>query len=75
MNPPRRNLVPSWDLAIVLAALREYPYEPLEDAPLQHLTLKAIFLLAITSVRRVSELQALCAQPPFVLVNPRSIIL
>ena len=75
MNPPRRLLVPPWDLAIVLAALREFPYEPLENASLQHLTLKALFLLAVTSVRRVSELQALCALPPYALVNPRSVTL
>ena len=74
-RPPRRRLAPPWDLAIVLAALREAPYEPLEKAPLRELTFKAIFLLAITSVRRVSELQALCAVPPYTTVNPRSIIL
>ena len=72
-NPPRRNLSPPWDLAVVLAALREPPYEPLESAPFKWLTLKTAFLIAITSVRRVSELQALCSVPPFVSVNPRSV--
>ena len=72
-NPPRRNLSPPWDLAVVLAALREPPYEPLGSASFKYLTLKTAFLLAITSVRRVSELQALCSVPPFVTVNPRSV--
>jgi len=74
LSPPRRLLVPPWDLAIVLAALRAHPYAPLETAPLQYVTLTGLFLLAITSVRRVSELQAVCAVPPFVLVNPRNIL-
>lgn len=75
INPPRQLTVPPWDLAIVLAALRENPFEPLEKASLKYLTFKAIFLLAVTSVRRVSELQALTSGPPFCTINPRSILL
>ena len=72
-NPPRRLLVPPWDLNVVLAALREAPYEPLKKASLKALTFKTLFLVAITSARRVSELQALCAVHPFLILNPKSV--
>jgi hypothetical protein len=75
LRPPRRIIVPPWDLAVVLAALREPPYEPLGSADLKNITVKTAFLIAITSVRRVSELQALSAAPPYCTVNPRSAIL
>jgi hypothetical protein len=75
VNPPRKLLIPPWDLAIVLAALREFPYEPLEDADLKWLTMKTAFLVTLLSVRRVSEIQALCSAPPFVTINPRSVLL
>jgi hypothetical protein len=58
-----------------LAALREYPYEPLDEADLKWLTLKTAFLVSVLSVRRVSEIQALCSAPPYVTVNPRSVLL
>ncbi len=71
-NPPRRSLVPKWDLSVVLAALIEKPFEPLRQATPRHLTLKVLFLLAATSARRVSEIHALCVDPPFLIQNPRS---
>lgn len=54
-----RSTVPSWDLDIVLEALRQPPYEPLTAAELKWLTLKTSFLLAIASARRIGELHAL----------------
>lgn len=57
--PLRAPLVPSWDLSIVLSALTQPPFEPLESVSLKHLSLKVAFLLAITSTKRVSELHAL----------------
>ena len=45
-----------WDLGIVLEALSKHPYEPLREASLKHLTLKTVFLLAMASARRCSEL-------------------
>ena len=51
---PRR--LPSWDLFLVLASLREAPYEPLRTSDLQSLTLKTVFLLALASARRASEI-------------------
>ena len=74
-NPPRRLIVPPWDLTVVLAALREPPFEPLRDIDEKYLSYKIAFLLAVTSARRVSELQALCSERPYVTQNPWSAIL
>ncbi len=63
MRPATRSKVPTWDLAVVLGALAEAPFEPLELAEAKHLTLKMAFLLAITSLRRVGDLQALSVSP------------
>ena len=68
-NPPRRSLVPPWDLSVVLVALTEKPFEPLRQAMPRLLTLKMLFLLATASARRVSELHALCIDPPFLIQN------
>lgn len=41
------------------------PFEPLEQVDLKYLSLKVAFLLAITSAKRVGELQALGAAEPY----------
>ena len=71
-NPPRRSLVPRWNLSAVLAALIEKLFEPLRQAMPRNLMLKVLFLLAATSAHRVSEIHALCIDPPFLIQNPRS---
>ena len=58
-NPPRAVKVSSWDLPLVLGALRLSPFEPLDQAPLKWLSAKVAFLLAIASAKPVSELHAL----------------
>ena len=63
LRPSIKTIVPRWDLNIVLEALLHFPYEPLESASLQALTWKVVFLVAITSAARVSELQALDSRP------------
>ena len=63
MRPATRPRVPTWDLAVVLKALAEAPFEPMESAEAKYLTLKMVFLLAITSLRRVGDLQALSIAP------------
>ena len=55
---------PPWDLGLVLTALTKPPYEPLKDASLKQVTLKAIFLLALATGRRRSFLHALMFGPP-----------
>ena len=54
MYPP-----PPWDLDKVLEYLAGPPFESLHKASLLNLTKKALFLLAMATAKRVSELQAL----------------
>ena len=58
-RPRVMPVLPQWDLGIVLEALSKPPYEPLWEASLKHLTFKTVFLLAMASAGRRSELQAL----------------
>jgi integrase len=58
-NPPPRRVWPDWNLDIVLEALCKPPYEPALASTLRAFTLKTVFLLALTSGRRASEIQAL----------------
>ena len=44
--------------------LKGLPFEPLQEASLQAIILKTIFLVALTSARRCSELQALSRNAP-----------
>lgn len=64
-----RLIVPSWDLDVVLAFLKGAPFEPLQFASDRDLTLKAVFLVATASARRVCELHALCREPPYFSVR------
>ena len=61
--PPRGRLIPAWDLRVVLDALTEPPFEPLSGLGWELLSLKTVFLLAIASAKRVSELRALSVHP------------
>ena len=60
-RPRLTPVLPQWDLGVVLEALSKPPYEPLivREASIKHLTLKTVFLLAMASAGRCSELQAL----------------
>ena len=57
--PPTPLRSPRWDLTLVLESLRKAPYEPLSTASDKDLTLKTVFLLALASSKRVSELHGL----------------
>ncbi len=59
LRPVRPIVVPSWDLSIVLEGLMGAPFETLESAPEWILTIKVTLLLALTSLKRVGDLQAL----------------
>ena len=50
--------VPSWNLSLVLHRLTNPPFEPLRKASLKHLTFKTVFLLALGSGKRRSEIHA-----------------
>ena len=55
----------SWNLDVVLSFLMGPPFEPLQECSLELLTSKTIFLLALATAKRVSELQALSADVGF----------
>ena len=58
-RPRTTPVLSQWDLGVVLEALSKSPYEPLWEASFKHLTLKTVFLLAMASAGRRSELHAL----------------
>ena len=58
-RPPTTKLLPEWELPLVLDLLKRPPFEPLSLAPLKYLTWKSLFLVAITTFRRASDIQAL----------------
>ena len=51
--------VPGWDLSLVLLSLMKSPYEPLDKVSLRFLSLKTVFLIALASAKRVSEIHAI----------------
>ncbi|KAI2654617.1 GTPase HflX [Labeo rohita] len=59
LNLPRPNLIPFWDLAVVLQALQQDPSEPLQSVDINVLSMKTALLTALTSVKRVGDFQAL----------------
>ncbi|CAJ0940919.1 unnamed protein product [Ranitomeya imitator] len=73
--PPYRAPVEAWDLNLVLDVLRASPFEPLREIPLSVLSWKVAFLVAITSIRRVSELAALSCRPPFLVIHQDKVVL
>ena len=50
--------IPSWNLSLVLHQPTKAPFEPLKEASLKHLTFKTVFLLALGSGKRRSEIHA-----------------
>ena len=63
LRVPERHLIPSWDLLVVLRALTGPPFEPLETVDIKFVSLKTALLLALTSVKRVGDMQALSVSP------------
>ena len=58
-RPPKKSMVPEWDLQVVLRVLRAGPFEPMETAHPKCVTFKFAFLLAVTTARRVSDISRL----------------
>ncbi|XP_068126053.1 uncharacterized protein [Hyperolius riggenbachi] len=75
IKPVVRTRIPPWDLNIVLQGLCKPPFEPLEQASDKFLSLKTSFLLAITTARRLGELQALSIKEPYCVVSEDRITL
>ncbi|XDV29773.1 hypothetical protein PO909_032815 [Leuciscus waleckii] len=63
LRPPVRTKIPSCDLTIILEGLVETLFEPIESASDKLLTLKMVFLMAITSLKRIGDMQALSISP------------
>ncbi len=70
LNPPRPLTVLTWDLPTVLRALKGPPFEPLQSTNLRSLSLKTALLLALASVKRVGDLQALSISPACLEFGP-----
>ena len=60
-RPVERNVVPAWDLSLVLGALILSPFEAkdMSSVSLKHLTYKTVFLLSLASGARRGEIHAL----------------
>ena len=70
-RPRVTPVFPQWDLGIVLEVLSKPPCEPLREASFKHLTLKTVFLLAMASAGRRSELQALRFDQNYIQFKPK----
>lgn len=68
--PVSRPLVPLWELSVVLDALSHHPFEPMEVAEIKFVSLKTALLLALTTAKRVSDLQALSIRPSCLQMAP-----
>ena len=55
-KPNSRQGMPTWNLSLVLHRLTKTPFEPMWKASLKHLTFKTVFLLALGSGKRQSEI-------------------
>ena len=73
-RPVRTSSLPVWNLSLVLQALTKEPFEPLESCSLKLITLKTVFLVAITTARRVGELEALSIRAPYFQIFPDRVI-
>lgn len=74
-RPPVRELLPKWDLEKVLKRLRLAPFEPLHTVPIKFLTYKTVFLVALASAGRSSDLTKLGFKMPYYReeLNPKGI--
>ena len=57
-RPKGRRGIPSWNLSLVLHQLTKAPFDSLKEVSLKHLTFKTVFLLALGSGKRRSEIHA-----------------
>ncbi|CAJ0923236.1 unnamed protein product [Ranitomeya imitator] len=73
--PPFGSHLEPWDLNLVLGALQAAPFEPLQDVPFSLLSWKVAFLIAITSIRRVSELASFSCHSSFLILHQHKVVL
>ena len=74
-RPPKRTTTPQWSLSLVLRVLQAPPFEPMEAISLKALTYKTVFLLALASGRRRSEIHALSVEKDLLLLSKDEAIL
>ena len=55
--------------------MKQQPFEPIKLTSLKLFMWKTVFLLAITPVRRASELHALCYKEPYLAMLVTSVVL
>ena len=58
---------------MVLDMLQRSPFEPITNATLKHLTYKTVFLTAITTFRRCSDLQSLRLGEGFINIQRKGV--
>ena len=73
--PPVLDRVPSWDLPTVLKVLMCSPFEPLETLDLRLLMFKTVFLIAVTSAKRLGEIHAFDISPQMSIITPERVVL
>lgn len=59
----------------MLSVLQKPPFEYIREIPLLTLSQKVVFLVAITSARRVSELAALSCKSPYLVLHKDKAVL
>ncbi len=70
LRPPVLSRVPMWDLVVVLEAFCKAPFEPIKENSDRFFTIKTAFLLAISSLKRVGDLQTLSVAPAYLNFAP-----
>jgi len=71
--PSLKSILPVWDLQLVLQSLQSAPFEPLVSGTLARLSWKVAFLLAVTTAKRIGELQALSVSDRFLTISPAGV--
>ncbi|XP_067319607.1 uncharacterized protein [Anolis sagrei] len=75
VRPSVAPVTPGWSLDIVLSRLVRPPFEPMATIDLSYLSWKTAFLVAITTARRASELNALRVDPPYMRFHREKAVL
>ena len=74
-KPPKRVTTPQWSLSLVLRVLQAAPFEPMDAISMKALTYKTVFLLALASGRRRSELHALSTEKGLLRLSKEEAVL
>lgn len=75
LRPQRKPRFPKWDLPLVLDFLSTLGTDPENPLSVKDLTLKTVFLVAVTSAKRVSEIRNLGSKEPFLTFFPDRAVL